>query len=788
MIGRFAVRELRHSRLRTFLITLITALTVNALVGGIVASLSLYHTRDHYYHHLRFMDLEISFLAASDAEMPPIDELRKIEGVASVERRFLTTGYIELPQGEALLVLVIYLDPSHPPYVNDIEITAGRFLDPDDPKATVVDRTFFEIHHLRLGSKLIVNPDIFPMEFHVEGVGISPEFLLSTPNPNILMPAKGSLGVLFANRAVLDQTFIEPLYNDLLFRFEATSDPQATRARILDALDSLEIVKVTPRKQQFAYVFIKEDLEGFLIFTPVVGMILAAIGAIVLIVTLSRLIFQRQREIGTLMAHGFTKSQIARAFFKVALLPGLVGAVVGLGISVPFAQLLGKSYAHSVGLPAILMTYPPLPILGGALFGLLLTLAGALLPLLKILRMKPIEAIRREGSIHFRGLPDFIDRWLHSAKAGTRLGFRNAFRRPQLSVASIVLVALALSLPSALNTETTSWKEWAKRTVESAHWDATVDFKVPLEGADFKPIVEAQGIAEAEPYLVAYASVKHGQLPENDIRLVGLPVPETIHHLDLVEGRTFSAADAREIILNLSFRQTDHKPFVGEKVEVRGGERTEEFTVVGLISDMNIGTAFVPIGTVRELIGEPDKTSGAYLRFDRSEEAQAMKSKLLKHPNVASVTILSDVTDALVEYLENLTVILDPMLAMSVLMSGLFLLSVIGILIREREMEYATLRCIGFESREICRIILTELLLLVIGATIGSIPLWGGLSRMINALSGRAWFPVGIKFVATDFLKMAIPALLFLPLAALPAIRHILRSNLTETLRNWERG
>ena len=92
---RFAWRELLRAKGRFALIALILTLQAAALGGGYVAQESLYFTRDAWASRLHLADVEVQFTPASETEMPSLDAVRAVPGVAAVNRRFVSSGYIE---------------------------------------------------------------------------------------------------------------------------------------------------------------------------------------------------------------------------------------------------------------------------------------------------------------------------------------------------------------------------------------------------------------------------------------------------------------------------------------------------------------------------------------------------------------------------------------------------------------------------------------------------------------------------------------------------------------------
>ncbi len=70
-----ALRDLVAMRVRALLLVFVLAGGMSILAGGFMARRTIYHTRDHTYTTLALADLEVNFKAASDDELPKLDDL-----------------------------------------------------------------------------------------------------------------------------------------------------------------------------------------------------------------------------------------------------------------------------------------------------------------------------------------------------------------------------------------------------------------------------------------------------------------------------------------------------------------------------------------------------------------------------------------------------------------------------------------------------------------------------------------------------------------------------------------
>lgn len=124
------------------------------------------------------------------------------------------------------------------------------------------------------------------------------------------------------------------------------------------------------------------------------------VGVFLIYNTMSITIIRRRPEIGTLRAIGFSKRQIFALFLTEALMIGLLGTLLGLGFGVFLSQFAIKAVATTVaalytGQVLDSFSVNPWLILEAFGFGILMTVIGALTPVLEATAVSPAEASRR---------------------------------------------------------------------------------------------------------------------------------------------------------------------------------------------------------------------------------------------------------------------------------------------------------------------------------------------------------------------------------------------------------
>ena len=145
--------------------------------------------------------------------------------------------------------------------------------------------------------------------------------------------------------------------------------------------------------------FYEKQSEGAALFVGVLGSIVSvffAVGAMIgAMITMYAAVANRQREIGTLRALGFSQSSVLVSFLLEAVLLAIVGGAVGAATSMAMG-LVHFSMVNMSSWSEIVFSFDPTPkVLATALvFACGMGLFGGLFPAVRAARTSPLQAIR----------------------------------------------------------------------------------------------------------------------------------------------------------------------------------------------------------------------------------------------------------------------------------------------------------------------------------------------------------------------------------------------------------
>ena len=163
-------------------------------------------------------------------------------------------------------------------------------------------------------------------------------------------------------------------------------------------------------RQQLRADFTVQDVRGAMIGEgaderafrnglKILGGLALLLGMYVVFQTLSHSLVARIRQLGLLRCLGTGTGAITRIFLFDALMLGVVGAAVGVGLGMLLALGLQSQRVSSLGLGKEWATFeiPWFPVMWTAALGVLFTLAGAMFPLVRARQVPALDILRARG-------------------------------------------------------------------------------------------------------------------------------------------------------------------------------------------------------------------------------------------------------------------------------------------------------------------------------------------------------------------------------------------------------
>lgn len=783
-LRRKVLRDLRRLWPQVLAIALVLAAGVATLILGNGAYSSLSETRARYYEANRFADV---FADVTRAPRALLAEIAAIDGVLSAEARVVKLGLLDLPgMVEPGSVLMVSLPENPGTGLNLLHLRQGRLPDPLSTSEVVVSEGFATAHRLRPGATLAVLMNGQRRELTITGTALSPEFIY-TLGPGQMMPDPLRYGILWLPRKSIEAAYdLEGAFSNVVLKLA----PGASEARVIAALDWLTApyggVGASGRTDQLSHAFLDAELRQLSAMVKVLPPIFLAVAAMLVNMTLSRLITLEREQIGLLKAIGYSSMAITLHYVEFVLLIAVVGIGIGFVAGAWLGVGMAQMYARFFSFPFLVFTRNPQVYGLAAIVTLASAVAGALYAVRAVVNLPPAVAMAPAAPVSYRQRLGGVRRALTLRQTEVMVA-RHLIRWPFRTFSSVFGVAMAVALLVASLWSFGSIDRMIDVTFfRSERQDARMVFG---EATPYRALFAARqmpGVLTAEPFRTVAARISHRNLSKR-LSITGrLPAPGLSRVLD-PDLRVMTMPEAGLILSEALALALD--VHTGDRVTVAflEGARHEVTLPVSGISLGYVGLgAATSITALNRLMGEGALISGVDLQIDPGARG-AFFTAAKATPQTRFVTVTALTVTRFKETLaENITTMITVYVTLAAIIAVGVVYNFARISLSELGRELASLRVLGFTQAEVAAVPLGELAVVValaqpLGWAIG----YGIGVAMVTAFSSdlyRVPFVVGPQVYATASLVVCAAAL-----ASALAIRgRINRLDMIEVLKTRE--
>ncbi len=782
-LRRKVLRDLRRLWAQVLAIALVLAAGVATLILGNGAYAALHETRARYYDENRFADV---FADVTRAPRALLAEIEQIEGVLDAEARIVKLGLLDL-EGlrEPGSVLFVSL-PGQETGLNQVHLRLGRLPDPQSAQEIVISEGFATAHGLGSGDLLAVLMNGQRRELRITGTALSPEFIYAL-GPGQMMPDPRRFGVVWAPRAALEAAFdLEGAFSNVVLKLAPGANPE----RVIETLDRLTApygsAGAAARKDQISHAFLDAELKQLSAMVKVLPPIFLLVAAMLVHMTLSRLIALEREQIGLLKAIGYTSRAVAQHYVEFVLLIAVGGIVIGLLAGTWLGAGLAQMYARFFSFPYLVFTRDPQIFGLAAIITLGAAVGGAIAAVLTVVRVPPAVAMAPQAPASYRQRMGWVRRLVPLRQTGVMVA-RHLLRWPLRSASSILGVAMAVAILVA--------SLWSFGSIDSMiditffraeRHDAQVVFGSPEPQRAMRAVRQMPGVMIAEPFRSVSARISH-RAAWRKLAIVGHPAGA---QLSRVLDATLQPMALPDDGLILSEALADALG-VGRgdlvTLEVLEGARP---TLTLAVRDISVGYvglgATMDIAALNRLMGEGALVSGVNLMIDQSRD-KAFFAAAKAAPKTEMITVSALMLTRFKETLaENITVMITVYVTLASIIAVGVVYNFSRIALSEQGRELASLRVLGFTNHEVAAVLFGELAAIVLLAQPLGWLIGHGIGLvMVAAFSSdlyRVPFVIGREVFATASLIVLAAALA----SAIAIRRRINRLDMIEVLKTRE--
>ncbi|HQQ45209.1 MAG TPA: FtsX-like permease family protein [Bacillota bacterium] len=773
------LRMVRHSKGQFVSVTVIVAVALCIYILFSITSTNLRNSVDYYYKITNISDLTIQLVKIPQGAL---DNLQSIEGVRDVQGRVCVDVALEVEEEKERVKIRLISIPDNGGSINKLYSEQKVSMKLEDNSSVILLEQFAKARNIKIGDVIYprINGRIHSLK--VSGIASSSEFVYLMENEQSLMPAPEKFGVAYTSEAFAQSVFgYRGSYNEVLVTTETDADIDDVIDRIEQKLDKYGVKKIIKLEDQLSNDVLEQELDGIEMMSSVLPVMFLTVAAIIISIMLSRIVNNDRMAIGVLKALGYGNRIVLSHYIKYALAIGLAGAILGIWGGMMLAGPISRYYTvfFNIPLAGVKIQY------GYIFYGILLTCmfctVSGLLGARRVIRIMPADSMRPEAPKS--GKRTFIEKvtffWKH-VPFSWKMVIRNILRNKK----RFAFLVLGLAMAYGINTVPLYMKDAMMSMFELQYgeyqkMDYTIQFNGPQNEriiVDLNNLIEVRRIEPRIEYPFELAK----DWRKMTVSVIGVPRQTAFHKFIDMKDNVIILPESGIFITEAIAEKLNAKK--GDTITIKSfipGKDDIETKVTGIFKQYLGANAYMNIESMEELLLEEQLITGV------SVAAQAdLKDELKDVANISAVNSVDDMYRAYEEYIDLMLLAIGfYMLFGGVLGFALIYNSTI-IGISERTMEFATLRIMGFDRKDVYGMICRENFVMGGIAIIVGIPLGAGMIKgMVESFSSDIMtLPYILK--PESFIQAAAATIMFVIIAQLATLRKVYNLNFIDALKS----
>jgi putative ABC transport system permease protein len=492
---------------------------------------TLQTSQQSFYETQNFAD---GFAQVQALPRDVIKKLGDIPGIKEIQGRLVKEVMVYAPESQENIYLrLVSVDPGIKNPINEPLLKIGSPLE-DNVLSLWIDNKFFEANNHSLNDEIEIIASGRKHKLSIAGVASSPEFVYALRTAADMFPSPEAFGIAFLNLKSMEKLFPdETAYNDLVFTLEPGADFEKVKTDLEIKLKPYGLNSLIPRDEQISHLLLSEELKGLVSMSKAMPVMFLSIAAVILYITLKRLIEQQRGQIGILKAEGYTSKEILFHYMSYAVIIGLVGGILGVISGGFFSYPLTSIFQVFFNLPGLEGRFSPFLVISGIILSICFSLLAGFQGSRNALALEPAEAMRPPAPV--KGKRVFLEKidiiWKRLS-VQQMMAVRNMSRNKGRSF----FIFLGIMVCFAISSFTWSMNDMIQKMMYDQYekvevYDVKISLARPMAQKNVvRELAAFPGVSRVEPMAEVPATLKN-KWREKDVVIFGLSDNSSLYNI-----------------------------------------------------------------------------------------------------------------------------------------------------------------------------------------------------------------------------------------------------------------
>ena len=679
MLKKKMIRDIRRHKTQFLSIFLMAFLGVFVFAGVGGESVGLEVNVDKFYDDTNLADGWIYSNYINDLFL---EQVNCLGATNQMERQLVVDSVADFSNDPEITLHFVENNTISKFYLID-----GEPVDINDKNGVWLDKSFADAKGLKVGDNITFKFEDYKIEKEIKGIGYSPEYVYHASQSSVI-PDFSKLGFAYMSYKAFPGDTVP--YNVLNVKFDGTAENYND---LLDYHMDGYYNSFVERSEHTSVSQFSEEIDQHQMMAGIFPVVFILIAMLILLTTMTRIITHQRTQIGILKACGFKDRSIMLHYISYGFWLVLIGSILGLIIG---PMTLPKLFYPSMSSTYILPSWNPawsMNFVYVALAMILMSLLVSYFAVKSIFNENPADTIRPKApKISSSGIIEKLGFFKHMS-FNTRWNYRDAKRNKFRALMTIIgvigctaLLVSAFGMYDGMN----DLKEWEFNQIN--HYDSKLIIDDNASSSDVDDVadeVDGDKIMESSIEIESDTGKKSGSL------LV-------LNHTDLVTPTDYDWNKLKIEDDEVSISQK-----MADMLGVDVGD-TVKWHIMG--SDKWINTKIDKIHsdpTSQGFIMSADKLEDLKLNYTPTSIVTTEHVDK-NYTAIKSTNSIKDMTSSWDELTEAMWLLIYILIFFASLLAVVVLYNLGLLSFTEIEREIATLKVLGFKTKSLRKLLLTQ--------------------------------------------------------------------------------
>ncbi len=787
MLFRKMIRDIRENRGAYLACMVIITLGLMIFTAFSTMAGTLQTSQQSFYEGQNFAD---GFAQVQAIPKDEISKLEDVEGIKEIQGRLVKEVMVYAPESKEniyLRLVSVENDAQNP--INEPLLKTGFPLE-DNLLNIWVDNQFFEANNYSLNDEIEVIASGRKHKLSISGVASSPEFVYALRTGADLFPTPETFGIAFMPLTSMEKLFPDQkAYNDIVFTLRPGADFEKVKTELEIKLKPYGLESLISRDEQTSHLLLSEELKGLVSMSKIMPIVFLTIAAVIMYITLKRLIEQQRIQIGILKAEGYTTQEIMLHYMSYAVIIGLVGGILGVISGGILSYPLSSIFQVFFNLPGLEGRFSPSLAISGIILAVSFSLLAGFQGSRNVLALQPAEAMRPPAPVQGkRVLLERIGIIWKRLTVQQMMAVRNMSRNKGRSF----FIFLGMMVCFAISSFTWSMNDMIQKMMYDQYekvevYDVKLSLARPMEEKSVvRELAAFPGVSRVEAMAEIPVTLKH-KWHEKDVVILGLPENCSLYNILDDEYNKLAPPKNGLLISERLAKLLDAEPGTRLTVEtaMRADDKDGTLQVLGIIPQYSGTNAYMEIGSLQDFLRQRGLITSAMLKINKID-IPSLREKYVHTDVISSIDERSQRLEKFKDMMGSYGSMIFIYAMISVVIGFAIIYSSSIITLSERSRELASMMVLGMTPQEVLSVVTFEQWCLALPAMLLGIPLARVLLIGMSSAMSTDMYTIPERITLTALLLAFLVTTLSVWLAQKVAARKIRTLSLVEVLKARE--